>query len=173
MTSKDQTKKVPAPKSPRRSSGLVSFGADVRKLLGPLLGKKGLMQADIMSHWTDILGPSLASGVTPFSLSFSKHSGGKTVLTVKVFSGAYAVEITARKEQIIERINSYFGYDAINDLRIMQGGTFSPPPSLPREPKLSARQIEDIYQIAADIETDSLRESIIKLGLLLADPKKD
>ena len=158
--------------TPRRSSGLVSCGADVRQLVGPILGKKGLIQADVLARWQDILGLELACGVTPFSVSFSKQKEG-AVLTVKAFSGAYAVEFTARKEQIKERLNSYFGYTAISDIRIKQGGTFAPPVFPPKEPSFSSQKKAEMQRLAADIENETLRESIVHLGLLLTESKKD
>ena len=165
-------KKIPAVREqPRRSSGLVSFGADVRKLVGPLLGKKGLLQADILARWTDILGLELSSGVRPFSVSFSRKTAG-AVLTVTAFSGAYAVEFTARKPQIIERINSYFGYEAVSDIRVKQGGIFTPPSPVKREPDYSPAKTAEMQKLAAGIEDESLRESVIRLGLALTESKK-
>ena len=171
MTGKKQTEQT-GQEPPRRSSGLISFGADVRKLVGPLLGKKGLLQADILSRWTDILGTELASGVKPFSVSFSKKTTG-AVLTVTAFSGAYAVEFTARKPQIIERLNAYFGYAAISDIRIKQGGTFTPPAFAEQEPEISPEKSEELKKLTAGIEDESLRASVIRLGTLLTESKKD
>ena len=171
MPKKKQTEQT-AEETQRRCAGLISFGTDVRKLLGPLLGKKGMIQADVLAHWQDILGPDLASGVTPFSVSFSKRNEG-ALLTVKAFSGAYAVEFTARKEQIKERLNSYFGYAAISDIRIQQGGTFSSPQSKQEQPIVTEQQKNDIQQLTAEIENEALRESVVQLGLLLMESKKD
>ena len=167
-----ERKKPAAQEPPRRSSGLVSFGADVRELVSPLLGKKGLLQADVLARWTDILGLELSSGVRPFSVSFSKKTAG-AVLTVTAFSGAYAVEFTARKPQIIDRLNSYFGYEAISDIRIKQGGTFTPPVPAKQEPDIPFRKKEEMRKLAAGIENESLRESVIRLGLSLTESKKD
>ena len=171
MTGKKRTEKnEEAP--PRREAGLVSFGEDVRKLIAPLLGRKGMIQADVIRYWRDILGADLASGVTPFSVSFSKNTEG-AVLTVKAYSGAFAVEFTARKEQIIERLNSYFGYPAIADIRIKQGGTFTPQAPV-REPlSVPAEKKAEIEEAAVRIENESLRESVIRLGLLTIASKKD
>ena len=172
MTDKKRTEQTIAQETLRRNSGLVSFGADVRKLVAPLLGKKGMIQADTLAHWQDILGAELAGGIAPFSVSFSKKTVG-AVLTVTAFSGAYAVEFTARKPQIIERINSYFGYDAIADIRVKQGGTFTSLPSKPEQPIATERQKREIQRLTADIENEALRESVVRLGLLLTNSKKD
>ena len=171
MTKTERRKKGIEPDENRRSSGLFSFGADVRHLIAPLLGKKGLMQADILARWKDILGDELSAGVTPFNVSFSKQKEG-ALLTVKAFSGAFAVEFSARKEQILQRINAYFGYDAIADIRIVQGGTFTPPATEKEQISFSPRQEEKMREITAGIEDESLRQSLFQLGLAVC-VKKD
>ena len=172
MTTNDRKKKGIEPDEQHRSCGLVSFGADVRKLIGPLLGKKGLLQADILRYWPEILGEELTAGVTPDSVSFSKKTAG-AILTVKAFSGAFAVEFSSRKEQIRERLNAYFGYEAVSDIRIKQGGTFTPPPPKEEPPDITEKQSEEINDLVSGIESESLRDAVSRLCLLLKTSKKD
>lgn len=172
MTSDSQKKKGIEPDEKPRCSGLVSFGEDVRKLIGPLLGKKGLLQADILRYWSEILGEELTAGVTPDSVSFSKKTAG-AILTVKAFSGAFAVEFSSRKEQIRERLNSYFGYEAVSDIRIKQGGTFTPPPSKEELPRITEKQAKEINDLVSGIENESLRDAVSRLCLLIQTSKKD
>ncbi len=156
---------------PRRRAGLVSFGADVRRLIAPVLGKKGFIQADILARWTDILGAELATGVQPASLSFSKSADG-ALLRVNAYSGAYAMEFNARKQQIIEKLNTYFGYRAIADIRVTQGG-FTP--KLPKSPATAPLPLEKQKQIAdetAGIENEALRAAATELGVLIKSAKK-
>ncbi len=156
---------------PRRRAGLVSFGADVRRLIAPVLGKKGFIQADILARWTDILGAELATGVQPASLSFSKSADG-ALLRVNAYSGAYAMEFNARKQQIIEKLNTYFGYRAISDIRVTQGG-FTP--KLPKSAAVPSLPPEKQRQIAAEtagIENESLRAAATELGALIESAKK-
>ena len=157
---------------PRRMTGLVSFGADVRRLLGPVLGKKGFIQADILSHWEDILGKELSRGVIPDSVSFSKSSDGGAVLRVKAFSGAYAVEFNACKEQILEKINSYFGYAAVADIRLTQGSFAPVMPTTPFFSSPSPQKQTEIKTLTAEITDENLRKATTELGLLLDDSKK-
>ena len=175
MTSESRKKKGIEPEETPRSSGLVSFGDDVRKLLAPLLGKKGLLHADIIRYWPEILGPELASGITPAALSFSKKTEG-AILTVKAFSGAFAVEFSARKEQIRDRLNFYFGYTAVSDIRIVQGGTFTPLPQPPEpdEPQeTTEKRTEELNGLLCGVENEALKNSLIRLGALITTAKKD
>ena len=156
---------------PRRRAGLVSFGADVRRLIAPVLGKKGFIQADILARWADILGAELATGLQPASLSFSKSADG-ALLRVNAYSGAYAMEFNARKQQIIEKLNTYFGYRAISDIRVTQGG-FTP--KLPKSPATAPLPLEKQKQIAAEtagIENEALRAAATELGFLIESAKK-
>lgn len=157
---------------PRRRGGLVSFGADVRRLVSPILGKKGFIQADILAHWEEIIGAELATGVRPAAVSFSKSTPDQAVLTVSAYSGAFAVAFSARKAQILERINTYFGYPALADIKIKQGG-FTP--KLPKSralPPLSAEKRAEIDALTAGIADDALRETLNGLGALIESSKK-
>ena len=156
---------------PRRCSGLVSFGEDVRCLLRPVLGKHGFIQADILCHWEDILGSALACGVRPVSVTFSKTKKDEATLKVMAFSGAYALEFNACKEQIKERINSYFGYSAITDIRLTQGGSAAVIFSTPLFNSPSKQHREEIESLTSGIENESLRAAATELGLLLGTKK--
>lgn len=171
MTSDTRKKKGIEPQEKPRCTGLISFGADIRRLVAPVLGKKGMLQADVLAHWQDILGSELASGITPHSISFSARKEG-AILTVKAYSGAYAVEFASRKEQIRERLNFYFGYPAISDIRVMQGGSFTPPCPKQESDNVLPPNSEELQRLAIGIEDETLRETLIRLGRLLNATKK-
>ena len=155
-----------------RSTGLMSFGSDVRRLLKPLLGKKGFIEADILSHWEDILGSSLSCGVIPTRVSFSKTAGKGATLHVTAYSGAFALEFTARKDQILEKINSYFGYSAITEIRLSQGSGFTPLAEKDLRSVLDCRIESAVKEQTSCIENTGLREAATELGILLSETKK-
>lgn len=154
----------------RRSTGLVSFGKDARDLLKPILGRKGFIEADILSHWEDILGSDLSVGVTARSVSVTKD---RTILHVSAFSGAYALAFNARKEEILERVNSYFGYRAVNDIRLTQGGTASPHLPSKQTAVISVQEKAEILPLTSSIQDEALREATTELGVLVNRTKKD
>lgn len=154
----------------RRGTGLVSFGKDARGLLKPILGRKGFIEADILSHWEDILGSDLSVGVTACSVSVTKD---RTILHVSAFSGAYALAFDARKEQILERVNSYFGYQAVSDIRLIQGGRASPLLPSKKAVVVSVQEKAEILPLTSSIQDESLREAATELGVLVNRTKKD
>lgn len=153
---------------PRRKGGLLAFGVDVRRLVGPLLGRNGFVHADILAHWDDILGSVLARGVYPHRLVFPKGRRENATLHVRAVSGAYAMEFSARYPEILEKINAYFGYRAVFDIRVTQGAL--PAARLRRKP--AEKPIPEtvrsrVRQTVAAIEDDQLRDAAEELGCLL------
>ena len=149
----------------RRKNGLRPFGADVRPLIAPVLGKTGFLQADVLSRWTEIVGSVLAQGVYPAAIRFSKNKDEGAVLQVKTVSGAFATEVSARTPEILERLNFYFGYNAFSAVRIVQGA-----PDVPRrktDPKdfpVSEEKRREAERLTEKIEDEELRQALIELG---------
>lgn len=102
------------------SSGLTSFGANIEDLTKKLLGKNGFLYADILQNWSQIVGEDLASHSFPERIDFSKDMRTNGTLYLQVSSGAFAVEIEHKKPLILEKINTYFGYQAVNQIKIVQ-----------------------------------------------------
>ncbi len=160
--------KAPEPTQERRRNGLISFGADIRRLIAPVLGKNGFMHADILAHWDDILGGLSSKGVYPVRLVFPKGQRENAVLHVKAISGAYAMEFTANRTAILDRLNGFFGYRAVADVRVTQGALpvakFS---RVPKRPPVSEKKRDEVRRAVAGIQNDGLRAAAEELGCLL------
>ena len=74
----------------------------------------------MVARWPEIVGPDYARHSTPESLSFphGKRSGGTLNLSA---TGSHALMIQHVAPQIIERVNRFFGYDAVARIAIRQG----------------------------------------------------
>lgn len=154
----------------RRHNGLVSFGADVRRLVAPVLGKNGFLHADILTHWDDITGRLLAKGVYPVKLAFPKGQKDGAVLHVKAVSGAYAVELIARQSEILERLNGYFGYRAVAEIRVTQGAVpvcrFS---RVAARPPVPEEKRQKVRRDVSEIQNENLRAAAEELGCLIEE----
>lgn len=91
----------------------------------------GFPAAAILTDWPQIVGADIASYTAPERLKWSKavddeeQDGGRNgpqgaTLVLRV-EGARSLDIQYRKTQLMERINAYFGFRALADLRIVQG----------------------------------------------------
>jgi len=94
------------------------------ELIGEVGGQSfrrfGFIQSSIVSRWNEIVGDKYARVSAPESIRFpsGRKSGGALTLTVE---GAHAPLIQHLAPAIIERVNRFFGYAAINRLIFRQG----------------------------------------------------
>ena len=90
------------------------MGSQMRKATG----SRGFSQARLLTHWAEVVGPTLAKITRPSKVSFAKEGFGAT-LTIFA-SGAHAPEIQMQLQDIRARVNACYGYNAISRVRITQ-----------------------------------------------------
>ncbi len=80
----------------------------------------GFVQSSVVSRWPEIVGPRYAEASLPESIRFPRgqREGGTLHLLV---SGAHATLMQHISGDIIERVNRFFGYGAVSQLRFRQG----------------------------------------------------
>ena len=135
--------------------------------------KFGKIEFLILSKWKQIVGSFFADHSEPDKISriteeFNEFDEPiyKNFLHVKVSSAA-AVEFQHYKNTIIEKINSYFGYKAISDLRLQQN--FIPEKKIKSNinlynQDLSEKEKASIKSEINDIKDEELEKSIVNLG---------
>ena len=135
--------------------------------------KFGKIEFLILSKWTQIVGIFFADHSEPDKISriteeFNEFDEPiyKNFLHVRV-SPAAAVEFQHYKDTIIEKINSYFGYRAISDLRLQQN--FVPEKKIKKninlyDQDLSEKEKASIKNEINNIKNEELEKSIVNLG---------
>jgi hypothetical protein len=104
------------------------------ELIGDVGGQSfrrfGFVQSAIVSRWGEIVGERYAQVSSPESIRFpgGRKSGGVLTLLVE---GAHAPLIQHLAPLIIERVNRFFGYSAVNRVVFRQGR----PPAATERPK--------------------------------------
>ena len=140
----------------RHAAGLID------RLTRPAIRKRGFAQGEILRNWADIVGPRLAGVTAPERVQYSKKQGQGARLCVRV-GGAAALELQHAGPQIVERINTYFGYRAISELKLIQ----APIPAL-KEPEIKTpRPVRLTGTAAAEvakIEDPELAAALQRLG---------
>ncbi len=107
-------------KEKRTASGLNQLAAETMPLLRRLIDKKNSMTIDIFMYWKQIVGDEMAEYSLPEKIAFRNNERKNGVLTIAVANGAFALEIQHREKFILEKINSFFGYQAVGSIRIRQ-----------------------------------------------------
>jgi len=108
-----------------------AVGAFVPKLTRKAFEKYGFSAATLLTEWAAIVGKELAGFTAPERLKWPRgvairedvEAGAEgrlgAVLLLRV-DPARALDVEYKGRQILERINGYFGYRAIAELRILQ-----------------------------------------------------
>jgi hypothetical protein len=155
--------------------GIKAVGSFVPTLTRKAFEKYGFSAASLLTDWPAIAGRELAAYTAPERLRWPRgpassdeegadsenrrRSGATLVLRV---DGGRSLEVQHGARQIIERINGYFGYAAVHELRIVQAplgqaGTTASRPAA--RPALSPLRHE-----VSGIADPALREALAKLG---------
>jgi hypothetical protein len=142
-----------------------TLGKHFQTLAKAALQKHGFQQADILSHWVVIAGDELAQICVPDRIKWPRAAEGMRVqggtLVVRVNPGR-ALDVQYRAQQLMERVNQFFGYGAIGALKVLQSATVvvAAPPPPPVLPVPSAA----VQERVATIENHELKEALLRLG---------
>ncbi|MEO8668402.1 MAG: DciA family protein [Bauldia sp.] len=161
----------------QRRRGAVKLAELVGKALDPVAAKRGFATADLLASWPDIVGRRNAEFTAPEKITWPRESGdgtGAGTLHMRV-DGPRAVLIQHEIGQIIERLNSFFGYAAITRIRLVQAPVTRPSRSVEtRSPAIEHEAEAALARTIAPVESDALRAALDRLGRgVLAKPLKD
>jgi len=133
----------------------------------------GFVQSSVVTRWPEIVGPHHAKICAPESIRFApgEKCGGNLQLVVVP---AHAPLIQHVIPEIIERVNRFFGYNAVAKVKLRQGVVAQPqakdrtaPPSLKPIPLELGESLRDI----GDPELRTVLESLARS--LDANSRKD
>jgi hypothetical protein len=153
-------------------SGARAIGAYVANMLDPIARARGFAITALLSEWPAVVGEELASFTAPDRVVWprrsedgeaaSPQSAWRTdgaILVLKV-DGPRAIELQHRAEQILERVNIYFGYRAIAQLRFLQ----APLPKAKREAPAQAPASVEEPPPAPGLADSGLAKALGRLG---------
>ena len=97
--------------------GLRSFKDTLPKHVKKIINKKGHIYSETLNNWKYIVGDKLFKFCFPKSFKNSNRLGAST-LFVMVKRG-HEVDIEYSKKEIIDKMNSFFGYTVVEKLRFI------------------------------------------------------
>lgn len=131
---------------------------------------RGFAVSRLLTHWSEIAGPDIAAIARPVTVGYARGGLGAT-LTI-LTTGAQAPMLEMQKEQLRQKVNAVYGYNAISRVRITQTAPtgFAEGQALfePRKPTAKPQPDHQIRTKAAaaasPIKNDDLREALEHLG---------
>jgi len=155
------TKRKAKAQDSERSCRPRAAGELVGDVGGQSFKRFGFVQASIVSRWSEIVGERYAKVSSPESIRFPTGRKGGGVLTLLV-DGAHAPLIQHLTPLIVDRVNRFFGYSAINRIVFRQGKLPSAEAPRPERPSLRPvpKELGDGLREIVDPELRACLESL-------------
>ena len=96
--------------------GLRSFGNTLPRGVKQMLKKNGYNYSEIISKWNLLVGKKLSNCCYPKSIKMTR--GDKSGILILSVERGNEINVEYSKKEIINKINSYFGYELINEIRL-------------------------------------------------------
>jgi hypothetical protein len=144
----------------------------VRKATRKAFERYGFAYAEILAHWREIVGAEAAAFCAPERIRWprmnaaSAASGRRKLggtLVIRVTDGR-AVELQHETSRIIDRVNTYYGYEAVIGITLVQGPLPARSIAKPSRPTLAAAQERELERTVGHIENTELRQALTRLG---------
>ena len=134
--------------------GLRPFSSSIPKTLKKHLRKGGYNYSNIVDNWTKMVSKKIADACYPITVKMGKEMREGT-LVLNVIHGK-ELEVEYEKNEIMDKINSFFGYKCISNvlLKIVQDAV---------KPKKNFPKIKDFSKIEdkmSKVNDDTLKSSL-------------
>jgi len=159
---------------PKNRRGALAVGAFIPSVARTAFESHGFPSVAVLSDWPEIIGEDFAAFTAPERLIWPRsadrdpsdakahgttHRRGGATLVIRV-DGPRALEVQHMAHQLMERVNVYFGYRAVAELRLVQGPVRRTT-QIPVKPKQPEKQQAELK---VEIEDEGLRAALERLG---------
>ena len=142
--------------------GLRSFKDTLPKNIKRIIKKKGHIFSETLNNWKYIVGDDLFKVCYPKSFKNSNKLGNGYLL-VMVKRG-HEVDMEYSKKQILDKINSYFGYSVVEKIKLV---SFDDNKTNVKKSKNKHNATNSKYMNKiVDIKNDKIKKSLIELSKL-------
>ena len=138
--------------------GLRPFGNTLPRGLKGILKKNGYNYYEIISKWSILVGKDISSCAYPKSIKMKMgDSNGNLILGIK---RGDEIQVEYSKRKIIDKINSYFGYKLIGEIKLQ---TFSPAIDNKKNKNERKKFSNNFQEKINEIKNESIKNSLFKL----------
>ena len=140
--------------------GLRSFKDTLPKNLKKIINKKGHIYSETLSNWKYLVGNELFKVCFPKTFKNSNRFGVST-LVVMVKRG-HEVDVEYSKKNILDKMNSFFGYDVVEKLKFISFDDEQKTSSL-NEIKSNNVAISKYRDKIKDVKNEKIKKSLTEL----------
>ena len=103
----------------RKQSYFKKIGNSLPKIVDKNIKEKNFLEVSLIKKWREIIGDDIAKFCWPIKIVFSDIKNLNGLIFLKTKRGR-SMEIEFKNEEIIEKLNQYFGYNAISKISVVQ-----------------------------------------------------
>jgi hypothetical protein len=160
--------------------GAMQISEAANRLMDPVLAKKAGINTALIGSWDEIAGADFADCTRPEKITWPRRNAemaGQSsgvepgVLTIAC-EGARALFLTHAQGELIQRINGFFGYPAIRQIRIVQKPVVAAVRHRTRLRPLLPAENARLAALTGEIEHDGLKKALDRLGKAVIGSKK-
>ena len=138
--------------------GLRPFGNTLPRGVRGILKKNGYNYSEIINKWNFLVGQDISNCCYPKSVKVSQaNNNGTLVLSVE---RGNEINVEYSKKEIINKINSYFGYKLINEIKLQ---TFNSLNKKERETNFQKKSSKKFKEKINEIKNKDIRDSLSQL----------
>ncbi|HWZ10075.1 MAG TPA: DciA family protein [Xanthobacteraceae bacterium] len=128
--------------------------------------KQGFAARELVTRWAEIAGPEISAHSEPLKMQWPRPVEGQpqepATLVLRV-EGPMALEIQHSSDVILQRVNRFFGWNAVGRLALRQAPlSRRERRSPPRSP--DPKEVAEIAETLTSVEDKELRAALARLG---------
>ena len=156
--------------------GAVPIADLTGELLDPLLRKRAGLSVALVQSWEEIVGPRIAASSRPDKISWPRRLSDddpfEPATLIVACNGIAAMHLQHESGEIIARINTFLGFEAIGRIRIVQKHVEPPAPPRPVPRKLAPEESARVERTVEKVDDPDLRASLERLGRSIIAARK-
>lgn len=140
---------------------------------------RGFAQSRLLTDWAEVAGTDVAAVARPVEVSYGRGGMGATLTLLT--TGAQAPMLEMQKDQLREKVNAVYGYNAIARIRITQTAAtgfaegrvafdHKPKDAGPKDPAPEMHKAAG--KVVAPVEDETLRAALERLGANILTKEK-
>lgn len=152
--------------------GAFQIAEAANRLIDPVLQRKAGINTALIGSWDEIAGSDFADCSRPEKITWPRRNADRQgdaggmepgVLTIAC-EGARALFLAHAQGELIQRINSFFGFPAIRQIKIVQKPVNAAAPARRRLRPLSPSEKSHLADLTDDIQSEPLKAALERLG---------
>lgn len=153
----------------KRRRGAIPVSDLVSGIIDPALRRQTGISVELVQTWDDIVGEKLSASTRPEKINWPARGASpddfRPGTLVLACDQSAALHIQHSTAEIVSRVNAFFGYAAIDRIRIVQKPVTAPAGrKRPKRVILSEKDRSHIACLTSSIEDEGLRKALEKLG---------